>query len=129
VVGLDDLHDLRKDTESALKKNGVNADSCSNLVLIVDEWITNVISYAYQSEKGEMELNVNLSEGRVTVCIRDRGPEFDFTSHKAKEIENIYEADSKPGGFGIELIRRLADRLEYSRSGDGWNESCFSVAI
>jgi len=129
VVGLDDLHDLRKDTEIALRENGVDADSCSNLVLMVDEWITNVISYAYQYKKGELELKVDFRDRKVTICIRDRGPQFDFTSYKVKELQNIYESDSKPGGFGIELIRRLADSLEYTRSEDGWNESCFSTNI
>ena len=129
VVGLDDLHDLRTDTESALKESGVDADSRSNLVIMVDEWITNVISYAYENKKGELELQVDVGGGKVNICIRDRGPRFDFTTYKAKKLENIYEPDSKPGGFGIELIQRLADKLEYSRSEDGWNESCFSKNI
>jgi len=129
VVGLDDLHDLRKDTESALKENGVDADSCSNLVLMVDEWITNVISYAYQCQKGELELKIDFRDSEVTICIRDRGPQFDFTSYKAKALKNIYDSDSMPGGLGIELIRRLSDKMEYSRSDDGWNESCFSKSI
>ena len=126
LVGLDDLHDLRMDTENALKENGIDADSCANLVLIVDEWITNVISYAYQNKKGELELTVDFRDSKVTICIRDRGPKFDFTSYKAKQLDNIYETDSKPGGYGIELIRRLADKLEYTRSEDGWNENCFN---
>lgn len=130
VVGIDDLHDLRKNTEIVLKKNGVDADSCSNLVLMMDEWITNIISYAYQHEKGELEIKVGFGDSNVTLCIRDRGPLFDFTSYNTTNgLEVINRPESKPGGFGIELIRRLADKLQYSRSEDGWNESCFNVKV
>jgi anti-sigma regulatory factor (Ser/Thr protein kinase) len=129
VVGLGDLHDLRNDTEQAMKEIGVNEDSRSNLVLMVDEWVTNVISYAYPDEEGELELRVHVGNGQVGVCIRDRGPEFDITAYKAVKIKDIHAPDSKPGGLGIELIRRLADKIKYSRSEDGWNESCFSKKI
>ncbi|WP_455222921.1 ATP-binding protein [Kaarinaea lacus] len=129
AVNLDDLHDLRQDTENALKERGIDDDTCSNLVLMVDEWITNVVNYAYQNERGELELRVEVNSAQVSICIRDRGPEFDITSYKAVEVKNIYAPDSKPGGLGIELIRRLADKLEYSRSEDGWNESCFKKNI
>jgi len=129
LVDLKDLHDLRKNIENALKERGVDDGSCANLVLMVDEWITNIVDYAYQDEKGELELHVDVSNGRASVCIRDRGPEFDITTYKAVTVKNIYAPDSKPGGLGIELIRRLADKMEYSRSEDGWNESCFSKNI
>ena len=129
VVGLNDLHDLREYTENALEEIGVDADSRANLVLIVDEWVTNVISYAYPDGDGELELRVYVSNGRVCVCIRDRGPEFDITAYGAVTVKNINAPESKPGGLGIELIRRLADKIEYSRTEDGWNESCFSKKI
>ena len=129
LVDLDDLHDLRSDTERALKEAGVDAEECSNLVLMVEEWITNVINYAYQNEKGELELYAETNHEKVNICIRDRGPEFDFTTYQGKLLTDIYNPESKPGGFGIELIRRLADGLAYSRTEDGWNESCFSKNI
>lgn len=129
VAGLEDLHNLRTEAENALKKSGVDADSCSNLVLMLDEWVTNVISYAYKGGEGELELAVHVSNGQVGVCIRDRGPEFNIKDYREVKVSNIYATDSRPGGFGIELIRRLADNIEYSRTADGWNESCFSKNI
>ena len=129
LVDLDDLHDLRKNTENALKERGIDEESCANLVLMVDEWVTNIVEHAYKNGKGELELYVDVSNSLASICIRDRGPEFDITSYKAVNVKDLCAPDSKPGGLGIELIRRLADKLEYSRSEDGWNESCFRKNI
>ena len=129
LVDLDGLHDSRKNIENALKERGVDEESCANLVLMVDEWVTNIVEHAYNNEKGELEFYVDVSNGQASVCIRDRGPEFDITSYKAVNVKDIRAPDSKPGGLGIELIRRLADKLEYSRSEDDWNESCFRKNI
>ena len=124
-VGINDLHDLRQQTEHALKERGLDDDTCANLVLAVDEWITNIINYAYQGEKGELKLQIDVSNDQARICIRDQGPEFNITSVKTAKIKDVNAADSNPGGFGIELIRRLVDNLDYSRSEDGWNKNCF----
>ena len=129
TVGITDLHDLRQQTGHALKEHGLDDDTCANLVLVVDEWITNIINYAYQGKSGELELQVDVSNNQARICVRDQGPEFNITSVKATKIKDVNAPDSKPGGLGIELIRRLVDDLDYSRSEDGWNQSCFSRNI
>lgn len=128
-VGIHDLHDLRQNTETALKQRGLDDDTCANLVMVVDEWITNIVNYAYQGNKGELELKVDVSDDQAHICIRDQGPEFNISSVKAITIKDINAPDAKPGGLGIELIRRLVDNLDYSRSEDGWNQSCFRKNI
>ena len=124
-VGLQDLHDLRQQTEQAFKQKGLNDDICANMVMVVDEWITNIVNYAFQGDKGQLELQVVVIDGQARICVRDQGPEFNITSVKAIVVKDINSPDVKPGGLGIELIRRLVDHLDYSRSEDGWNQSCF----
>ena len=129
AVDLDDLHDLRQQTEDALKERGLAQEACESLVLVVDEWITNIINHAYQGKKGELELKVDVRHDQARICISDHGPVFDITSYKDVTIKNINTEESKPGGLGIELIRRMVDSLEYTRSEDGWNANCFTRLI
>ena len=86
-AGLDDLHDLRQLSEHALKKQGVEDDVCAELILAIDEWVTNVISYAYDGNEGELELRIDVNDNQTCICIRDHGPEFDITSAKAAKIK------------------------------------------
>ena len=124
-VDINDIHDLRQHTEHALKQRGLDDDTCANLVIVVEEWISNIVNYAYQGKKGELELEVDVNDSQARICIRDQGPEFNITLVKATQIKDVNSPDAKPGGLGIELIRRLVDDLDYSRSEDGWNQSCF----
>ena len=124
-AGLSDLHNLRQLSEQALKKQGIDEETCANLVVAIDEWTTNIVNYGYQGKKGEIELLIYIANNQVNVCIRDQGPAFDITSTDPVKPTGINSPDRKPGGLGIELIRRLTDSMEYTRSNDDWNETCF----
>lgn len=124
-VSLDDLHDLRQRTEHALQEQGVNNHICSDLVIVVDEWITNIVNHGYAGNNGDVDLRVDVNNKQVRICIQDKGPEFNITTSAPVNNIDIHAPGSTPGGLGIELIRRLVDNLEHSRSEDGWNKSCF----
>ena len=126
IVGLKDLHDLRQHTEQSLKANGVDAETCGDLVVVTDEWFTNILNHGYQGETGEVALEVDVADDRIIICIRDHGPHFDLTTTPESPVTDFNAPGSKPGGLGLVLIRRIVDRVDYTRSDDGWNQNCFT---
>src|SRR3712207_5499507 len=55
------------------------SDAASDLVLAVDEIVTNVIEHGYEGRDGTVEIEIALTADAVTVHVRDAGPPFDPT--------------------------------------------------
>jgi serine/threonine-protein kinase RsbW len=103
---------------------GVEPDAVSDLVLAVDEAITNVIVHGYGAQPdtpGKVELGVNREGMDVVVRIRDEAPAFDPTGVPAPNLAQPLEKRS-PGGLGIYLIRQYMDEVTYRTAPDGGNE-------
>jgi anti-sigma regulatory factor (Ser/Thr protein kinase) len=88
--------------------------------LALEEWITNVNSYAYETP-GEhwIVLRFSAAEGLARVEVEDRGREFDPLKMPPADITQPLETRSL-GGLGIHMIRQLMDEVRYRRE-DGRN--------
>lgn len=128
-VGLKSLHELRLFTESALKERGLDDEACANFVLVADEWITNVVTHGYQGNEGKLEVNIEAKNNLVTLCVADQASAFDLTATSNVEPDASPMENTSPGGLGLVLIRRLVSNINYSRTTDGWNKTCFSLSI
>lgn len=125
LLGVQDLHDIRQRTLQALHSIRATDELCADLVTVVDEWVTNVLNYGYQGSKGEVVLDISADEDRVEICVRDRATPFDLTAGEEAPVDDINHPDTKPGGLGLVLIRRMTDQVRHTRSDDGWNHNCF----
>jgi anti-sigma regulatory factor (Ser/Thr protein kinase) len=105
------LHmDLRSGPEAAGEsrhaldrlEGAIESEQLDTLRLLVTELVTNSVRHAH--EMGErIELDVEIYSNAVHVEVLDRGPGF-----KPKETPEPH-AD-RPGGWGLCLVDRLADR-------------------
>jgi len=96
----------------------VDATHVEALRLAVDEACTNIIEHAYQgNSENEVDLSMTIEATRIVVQIRDRGRPF---NRKAYQRPNVLELsrNRKSGGLGVDIIRRLMDRVEYITEGD-----------
>jgi len=128
-VSLENLHELRLFTEHALKERGLDDEACANLVLVADEWVTNVLTHGYQGNEGKLEISIEAKNNLVTLCIADQAPAFDLTATSNPEPDKTALENTTPGGLGLVLIRRLVSTINYSRSTDGWNKTCFGQSV
>ena len=87
----------------------------SNVGLAVEEAVVNVMRYAYpKGTKGEIRINANASDDKLTFEISDRGKPFDPTAAKKPDI--TLSAKQRPiGGLGIFLMRQFMDNINYKR--------------
>jgi anti-sigma regulatory factor (Ser/Thr protein kinase) len=88
------------------------------LNLALDEILTNIVSYGYR-DTSEHEIVVRLLLAsdpfrEVIVEVEDDAQPFDPTTAAVPDLE--LPVDARPvGGLGIHLVRKLMDRLVYSR--------------
>lgn len=112
------------------------------LVLAIDEAAANVIEHAYRGPDGRgnptIEVTLDILLDRIVVRIADWGVPFDPVADAApREKPTIDEYDIQgldilPGkprssshfphhGFGLQIIQRIMDRIEYERTPEGEN--------
>jgi anti-sigma regulatory factor (Ser/Thr protein kinase) len=83
--------------------------------LALVEWVTNVISYAYEDGREHwIQVRFLTSSDQARIEIEDDGREFNPL--KLPPVDTSAPLEQRPiGGLGIHLIRRLMDSVEYRR--------------
>ena len=85
--------------------------------LAVEEMASNVIKYGYDDDREhEIAVHVAAQDDRVEIVFEDDGHAFDPTGHPKPDLERIVES-RKIGGLGIELVRRICEKMTYAREG------------
>lgn len=85
--------------------------------VVLDELLTNTLSYGLADRGGEVIVDVELHADRLVVTISDDGRPFDPFAQPAPDTTLSVE-DRPIGGQGIHLVRRMVDDLSYLRRSD-----------
>ncbi len=108
---------VRRFVDQRAAAAGLSARAVDEVRLAVDEACANAIEHAYGGrETGEVEVATRLDPGRFTVIIRHRGTPFDAATYQPPDIRRA-AAERWKGGFGVALMHRLVDRVEYRQRG------------
>ena len=97
------------------EERGFPEDLKHKMSVIIDDLLNNVISHAFP-EGGEHEIEVRAEQvgNRLTVTITDDGIPFNPLLSDTPDISLTLE-DREVGGFGILLVRKMADDISYHR--------------
>jgi serine/threonine-protein kinase RsbW len=100
-------------------------DVVEQMKMAVDEACTNVIEHAYEGRTEKpIDIAVIIKPDRLTVRISDEGQAFD--PHRYSEPDLVQFAQNrKAGGFGVHIMKRLMDQVEYRTRGNR-NECCLT---
>ena len=100
----------------ALEAFGADHKTCYKVRLALDEILTNVVSYAYDDDNGEIEIRYEISEETrtVTISIIDEGKPFNPLEMKDPDLD-ADPSERKIGGLGIFIVRQTMDDVSYKR--------------
>lgn len=118
---LDKLAMIRSFVQERALALDVEPTVVSDLLLAVDEAVTNVIVHGYQGRQGTIEIEVEREGMDVVIRIRDRAPAFDPTSAPTPNLTAPLE-NRPPGGMGIYLITQYMDEVIHRLPPQGGNE-------
>lgn len=111
--------------ERCCSEANVPEDAVEQFKIAVDEACTNVIKHAYKGDDARpIDVAVIVDPDRCTVRIRDTGETFRPGDYKAPDIFESARL-RRAGGFGIQIMRRLMDKVEYRTKGK-CNEVCLT---
>lgn len=110
------LRIARRLGRTLLEDLGAVKTDIDDVEFVVGELCTNVIRHA-QSSEGRFLITLEYYAHKVTITVEDRGVGFSF-----KDVAEVGttrpDLDGSPrlGGFGLDLVRQLAEHLEFHRT-------------
>jgi sigma-B regulation protein RsbU (phosphoserine phosphatase) len=106
---------------SVCREHNIDDETAKTLNLALEEWVANVINYAYpKGTRGHVEVTADVSDEVLTLVIKDHGVAFDPTQHTEVDVDAELN-DRQIGGLGIYLVRTIMDTVSYERTADGYN--------
>ena len=93
---------------------GVPEKTVFGLALALEECGSNIVNHALQRDaRQQFRVAIELTGDTFVIELRDRGPGFDPTATAGRKPQA--EPDDAPGGWGIQLVRRYTDEIQYRR--------------
>ena len=111
---------VRAAVEKVCQDVGFDSDAVGDIVLSVDEALTNIIRHAYKGAEG-LPIDVKLTPiggpqpKAIEISLADRGRYMDPAQFKPRDLARV-----QPGGLGVHIITKCMDQVRYeARDGGG----------
>jgi serine/threonine-protein kinase RsbW len=115
---LHELESLMNASTNFLEDHEVDAQAVYRINLGLEEMITNIIKHGYDDYDGhKIEVTVEVRKNEIAGVIEDDGHEFNPLEWEKKDGPPSLE-ESKIGGLGIGLIKKLLDHVDYRRENE-----------
>ena len=99
-----------------LEEMGVISTDVNDTEFVVGELCSNVIRHA-QTSDGRFVIHLEYHADKVVITVMDRGTGFSFKDvGEVGSLRPDMDGSDRYGGFGLDLVRRLADHVEFSRT-------------
>lgn len=122
AADLDNLKQVRDFIEESTQLAGLDHERTGELLLAVDEAVTNIIMHGCPQGGCSIEMEFQGDPDACIIRIRDDAPLFDPTSRQEPDLDIPPLERESPGGFGVYLFKHLVDQTSYRTTPDGRNE-------
>jgi len=112
---LSEIEKLHRELESFGQACGLSSKTVSELNLILEEVVANIISYAYKDANcHEIVVQGTLKDRELILDVEDDGGPFNPLQSPPPDLDSPLER-RKVGGLGLHLVREFTDSIEYDR--------------
>ncbi|MCB1085096.1 MAG: ATP-binding protein [Chlamydiia bacterium] len=110
------LHPMLTWIREHLEQTSLSDIERIRIEIALEEGLVNIISYAYQSRKGSIEIIFRHVAGDfVELELYDQGLPFNPLSVKKEADPLVPVEEREVGGLGILFMQKLMDKVEYQR--------------
>jgi len=107
---------VRAKVSEMVLQNGFDAATEQQLVLCLDEAVSNIYRHAYNNdETGRIDLSFKLQNNTLVFYLRDYASLVYDNSIKPRDL-----TQTRPGGLGINIIDSVMDSWEFATPKDGY---------
>ena len=116
-----DRHELVRLAEQVERfgaEHHIASDAITNVNLVLDEIVSNVIKYGRAAEgEGGIDVSLALDAGVLTIDVSDGGIAFNPLAVKPPNLD-LPIMERPVGGLGIHIVKALTDTAAYRREND-----------
>ena len=105
--------------ENCLEPYGVSEMIQDEILMALEEVFTNIASYAYEDETGNVEITCGVDGDEFVVSLKDWGTPYNPLKRPDPDFSIPFE-ERQIGGLGIYMVKKYMDRVEYQYE-DGCN--------
>jgi len=109
---LENLSAIRDFVEESATRLQAVPTAIPNLILAVDEMVTNVIEHGYRGQPGSIEIEISTRGDALIIQLHDQAPPFDPTIVPPPDLSIPFD-ERTPGGLGIYLTRKVMDDIQH----------------
>ncbi|GAB7023859.1 ATP-binding protein [Salidesulfovibrio brasiliensis] len=113
---------FRPQVEAFGEKHALSPKQVFTLTLVLDELITNILSYGYGDlDEHPIDVTLAIDGTRLSLEISDDARPFNILTAPEPELEVPLEDRTRQiGGMGVHIVKKLMHCIEYKRE-DGRN--------
>jgi serine/threonine-protein kinase RsbW len=120
LASVHDLEEVRQFVERAALSLGGEPEAVGDMVVAVNEAVTNILVHGYGNQSGDLLLEVRCRDDELQVCLEDQAPVFDPLT--APEPDVTLPLEQRPlGGVGVKMMRAFTDELQHEVTAAGGN--------
>ena len=110
---------IREFVQQSTSAQGVTQEIIDDIVLAVDEAVTNIIVHGYKDQPGIIEIEVRRESDTLFLHLQDQAPSFNPTQVPSPDL--TLSLEKRPlGHLGVLMIRHIVDEMIYEiRPGGG----------
>jgi Anti-sigma regulatory factor (Ser/Thr protein kinase) len=110
---LESLETFRSFVLQTINGWNITQEIVPRIELVLEEVLTNIISYAYPAVEGDVEVKcTQLNKDKLCLVIQDWGNPFNPLTENSPDLAtDLFER--RIGGLGIFLVRKMVDELDY----------------
>ncbi|MDP3443328.1 MAG: ATP-binding protein [Ignavibacteria bacterium] len=112
IADRDNFYQFINFIENYIAKIGIQKEDATNILLASEEIIINIISYAYENEKGTIKIDLSNDKGRINLNFTDYGKPFNPLKINETDISLPLEKRGE-GGYGILIVKKIMDSVHY----------------
>lgn len=118
---VDSLYELCDFVTHYANQAGMDQKEIGKVKVTVYEACLNVVEHAYFSNPDNtIETEVKYDKEKFIIIIRDWGESFEFDPDRQYDVEMAVK-DRKTGGFGLHIIKRTVDAIDYVADNESGN--------
>lgn len=106
------INELRNLVADICYRLGFNKKAIYHIKSAVDEAFTNIMQHSYKNKTGNVKIELESDNEKVTICIKDWGEPFDSDNVERCSLNDIINEPEK-SGLGLLMIERLMDKVKY----------------
>jgi len=111
---MEKLHEILGKIEKFATNSGCGKDRITQFLILSEELIVNIMSYAYAGDKGPLSIELIDSGDNISMLLSDEGAEFNPLEASEPDITSDIES-REIGGMGIFMVKKFAEDVSYKR--------------